>query len=74
VVCRGHSLVGLRLLVVPVKSGIEVVQLIRKGGVAGWGGGIGGFVICNSLDALPHASGVGVVVLVPLFRLALDEL
>jgi len=61
VVCRGHSYDG-RLLVIPVKASLEVVLLIRKGGVAGWLRGVGGFVVRNGLDALPHASGVGDVV------------
>ena len=42
-------------------SAIEVVQLIRQGGVGDRGGGDGRLVICDGLDALPHASGVRVV-------------
>ncbi len=87
VVCRGHSLGG-RLLVVPVKADINAVLLSGDGGVAVWVGGVGGFVIHDSLDALPHASGselllkcssvlslwLHLVLLMPFFRSTLDEL
>lgn len=38
------------LLVVPVKVNIEVVKVIREGGVVGWGVVfVGGFVVRNGL-------------------------
>ena len=45
----------------PLKASIKTVKLIREGHVAGWWGGVGGFVVSYGLDALPHALGVRVV-------------
>ena len=57
------------LLVCPVKTSVEVVELVREGAIAGWGHSTGWFEVCDGLYALPHAPGVrGVEVLYdPLF-------
>src|SRR4029434_10715350 len=50
-----HRLYG-SLLVVPCEACIKAVKLVREGGIPVLGGGVGRFVVCYGLDALPHAT------------------
>ena len=80
----GEHSFDVRLLVVPLKASIKTVKLIREGRVAGWWGGVGGFVVSYGLDALPNvlflkcssilSLWLCLAFLMPLFRSALDEL
>lgn len=47
------------ILGLPVKTSIKVAKLVYQGDVVGLWGGVGGFVIRDGLDTLPHPPGVG---------------
>jgi len=55
VVCRGCCLGGG-----VAEASTKVVKLVQEGDVTGCGDGVAGFIVSDGLDALPHASGVGV--------------
>ena len=42
------------------KTSIKVVEFVEEGDIRGCGGGFDGFVVCNGLEFLLYASGVGV--------------
>ncbi len=52
-----HSFDGW-LCVSTIKASINVVQFIREGGIAVWGCAVFWFIVCEGMDACPHAPRV----------------